>query len=406
MRFHILGLGSIGSLLAHNLRRVLPKEHSITLIHKTQNQAAEALTRGGAIHVENQGLVSTTTGFRSEVFEASSTPSDPKKSKRKKHAQKLGGPDAIESLFITTKAHHTLPAIRRLLPRLSSNTTVVLLQNGMGIYEELTHDIFRNPEQRPHFILATNTHGAFRKGSHNIVHAGVGNIAFGIVPDPLGRNFEAGFENKTVPRTEQNPRISDISPSADDPSFDRYKSLRGTVAAMLLMEPLNVSWRPIAQVQTAMRRKLVVNAVINPLTALMGCRNGGIFTTTAARRILQRVCQEASDVFAAQIKADNKTWLESLAADGVDTNRVPVERLPRSLTRSLLEDEILHVAEVTKGNISSMLSDVRRGIPTEIDYINGYLLKLGSTYHVDMPATAMLLNLVKMRSAIPLDQML
>ncbi|KAF8078911.1 ketopantoate reductase-like protein [Lyophyllum atratum] len=400
MRFHILGLGPIGNLVSYHLRRALPRDHSITLIHKTQAQANAALAQGGAIHIEQQGLVTTANGFRSEVFEGINS-----STKSSAVLKEVGRPENIESLFITTKAHQTVPAVRRLLPRLSSNTTIVLLQNGMGVYEELVHDIFRNSEQRPHFILASNTHGAFRKNTH-FVHAAVGDISFGIVPDPGRRNFEAGFEDPAVPKPERRPRLSDITTVTDDPSCERYNSLRNSVAALLLLEPLNVTWRPMSQIQTAMRRKLVANAVINPLTALMGCRNGDLFTTVAAQRVLQRICQESSDAFAAQIRADSQAWLGTLAAEGVDTEDMSVERLPRALTRPALEAEVLRVAQATKGNISSMLADIRQGRSTEVDFINGYLLKLGSTYRVEMPATATLLNLVKMRSAIPIDQIL
>lgn len=397
MKFHILGLGSIGTLLSHHMRRAIPKEHTITLIHRTQRLARDALAAGGALHVENQGLVTSTDGFLSEIFEASE---DDVTNKKLPDPQKTGG--KIESLFITTKAHQTVPALRRLLPRLSAHTTIVLLQNGMGVYEALAHDLFRNPEQRPHFILASNTHGAFRKSTYTIVHAGIGNIKFGLAPDPRGRNFEEGFET-----LERKPRLSDITTTpADDPHFERYRSLRATVAALQLVEPLNVSWNTMADVQTEMRRKLVVNAVINPLTALMGCRNGDIFKTTAATRIMRRVCQEATNVFTAQYEAEGKAWLDSLASQGHNTANMSVERFPRSLSRTSLEEEVLRVAKITKGNISSMLADIRMGRPTEVEFMNGYLMKLGSTYRVPMPANATLLNLIKMRSDIPLDQML
>jgi 2-dehydropantoate 2-reductase len=395
MRFHVLGLGSIGSLLSHHLRRAIPTTHSVSLIHKTERQVKQALHQGGVIHVEIEGLLSTADGFQFENF--ISPPAQGQDGAKEV--------ETIESLFVTTKAHQTLRAIHRLIPRLSKNSTIVLLQNGMGIYEILVNEVFRNPEQRPHFILASNTHGAFRKDTFHIVHAGQGAIDFGIVPDIAGRAYESGFLDEAVPKFERNPRLSDIT-TPDDPSFERYKSLRSTVAAMLLLEPLNVSWRQIAYVQTAMRRKLVVNAVINPLTALMGCRNGDIFTTLSSHRITKRICQEASSAFKAQTEAQTKAWLDTLVAQGIDADDVAIGRLPWALTAPMLEREVLRVAGATKGNISSMLSDVRSGRTTEIDFINGYLLNLGSTYDIKMPATATLLNLVKMRSAIPLDQML
>ncbi|KAG5342023.1 putative 2-dehydropantoate 2-reductase [Termitomyces sp. J132] len=401
MRLHILGLGPVGNLVAFHLRRVLPSHHSITLIHKDQKQANTSLSHGGIIRIENEGIVATAHDFGSEVFEATK-PAIPSAAS----GVIRGGADIIDSLFITTKAHTTLRAVRRLLPRLSPNATIVLMHNGMGVYEELIHEIFRNPEQRPHFILSSNTHGVFRKDVKHYVHTGVGSIKIAIVPDPGGRDFEAGFNDTTVLHSERRPRLSDITSLESDPMYKRYASLRDTVAALLLAQPLDVSWLPLSDFQTVMRRKLVANAVINPLTALMGCRNGDIFTTNSAVRIMQRVCSEASQAFEAEFSADSKAWSGGLISQGIKTEDIPIGQFPRELINVALEEEVRRVAEATKGNISSMLADVRRGRRTEVEYINGYLLRLGATYRIPMPTTAVLLNLVKMRSAIPVDQML
>jgi len=207
-----------------------------------------------------------------------------------------------------------------------------------------------------------------------------------------------------VPKHKRKLRLNDISDLQDDPKLIRYRSLRNTVAALCSMdEALNVSWKSIADLQVAMRSKLVVNSIINPLTALLRCRNGDIFTTKAANRVMYRVCDEAALAFEAQYKEETQDWLSNQGTDGTN---VPLGRVPRALTRPFLEEECLRVAELTKGNISSMLADVQHGRATEIEYMNGYLLHLGTTYDVNMPATATLLNLIRMRSTIPLDQML
>jgi 2-dehydropantoate 2-reductase len=277
----------------------------------------------------------------------------------------------------------------------------------MGVYEILINEVFRNPEQRPHFILASNTHGAYLKTAQHIVHAGQGAIEFAIVPHISGRNYEAGFLDNSVPKFERKPRLSDIT-TPDDPSYESYKTLRETVAALLLLEPLNVSWRSISYLQTVIRRKLVVNAVINPLTALMGCRNGDLFRNhnSSAYNIMDNICREASAVFKAQAMAESQAWSNSLAMEGIDPNDVVVGRLPEALSSEMLKKEVLRVADSTKHNISSMLSDIRRGRSTEIDFINGYLLNLGTTHRVKMPCSSVLLHLVKLRGAIPLDQIL
>ncbi|KAL0951549.1 hypothetical protein HGRIS_008232 [Hohenbuehelia grisea] len=396
MPFHILGLGAIGSLLAFHLRRVVPPNQVITLLHKSTGQAMVGRMQGGIVQVERDAFVSSANGFDHEMFE------EPFRNERRsggKSAERSDAPN-IDTLFVTCKAHQTVGAISRLLPRLSRNSTIVLLQNGMGIHERLLEDVFRNPDQRPHFILATNTHGAFSKAPLRIVHTGVGEIQFGLVPQSREISYESGFRESGG----EEGRLSDLVP--EDPTIaPRYHSLRQTVAALLLMENLAVSWRPISEIQVALRRKLAVNSVINPLTALMNCRNGDVFNSTASLRILTRVCSEAYAGFAAEMQSETQLWLDEQARQGADPETLSVGRVPRGLTPDALEAECLRVADLTKGNVSSMLSDVRRGRPTEIHFMNGHLLRLGSRYRVEMPANAMLRNLIEMRSAIPLDQM-
>lgn len=212
------------------------------------------------------------------------------------------------------------------------------------------------------------------------------------------------MKDERVPRHERSLQVDDIAHS-DDADFGRYQSLRLTVAALSAMEVLNVQWEPISEVQVAMRQKLVVNAVINPLSAIMGCRNGEIFKQHSSGKIVHTICSEASYAFTKEMNASTLAMLESVG-DKDNERQMPLGRLPRVLQCSFLQAECQRVAENTRGNISSMLTDIRKGKPTEIDYINGYLVRLGNVYGIPMRGNSMLLNLVKMRSAIPLDQML
>ncbi|KAH7916413.1 ketopantoate reductase PanE/ApbA C terminal-domain-containing protein [Hygrophoropsis aurantiaca] len=409
MRFYILGIGPIGSLVAHNLRTVLPRTHPVTLIHKNMRQAMALKELGGTITVENQGILRSSDGFDAEVFSPGSNfgtglAHDPNSSTSSSPPPEDIRSDPIESLFITTKAHTTHDAITRLLPRLTSSSTIVLMQNGMGIYEDLVQRVFRNPNERPHFILGANTHGAWMKGFYHVVHAGVGDIEFGVAPDARGRDFEAALSDESVPKHDRTLQLDDITKPGDN-TFERYRSLRHTVAVLGSLDGLRTTWKPIADVQLAMRRKLVVNAVVNPLTALMGCRNGELFKHDASRRIMQNICAEAEAVYQAQAEAEAQAWLESFGPD-VDERNVPLGRFPTALNQEQLVREVLRVAQVTGGNISSMCSDVQKGRNTEVDFMNGYLVKLGEQYNIPTPTNNTLLNLVKMRSAIPLDQML
>lgn len=418
MRFHVLGLGPIGSLVAHHLRLVLPRGHPITLIHKRKRLTNIVNANQGVLKIENHGVVASSSGYDSEVFDDEAAQRGPTKKFREELGLTINMPEReldpmhkvnplhkIESLIITTKAHSTLPAIQRLLPRLSADSTIVLLQNGLGVYEQLCQDVFRNPHSRPHFILASNTHGVWQKAYNTVVHSGIGGIDFGIVPDPRERDFEANLRDRDIPKPERRLRIDDIGQRTDDPDYEHYRSLRLTVAALSAMESLHTQWTSINNIQVAMRRKLVVNAVINPLTALMNCRNGDVFNTQAARRIARKICREASGAYMQELKAATQDYLEDIG-DPENEGQMHIRRLPRVLEPQFLENEVYRVAELTKGNLSSMLVDIRQGRQTEIDYLNGHLLQLGKAHNFSMQTNAMLIDLIRMRSAIPLDQML
>lgn len=54
-------------------------------------------------------------------------------------------------------------------------------------------------------------------------------------------------------------------------------------------------------------------------------------------------------------------------------------------------------------NTSSMLYDVLHARPTEVDFINGHICRLGKQYSVATPTTKTLWDLMQLRAAIPLD---
>lgn len=114
--------------------------------------------------------------------------------------------------------------------------------------------------------------------------------------------------------------------------------------------------------------KLVVNATINPLAALLRVPNGALLESEAARRLLQAAALEAAQV---------------ARAAGV--------RLP-------YEDPVVHVESVcraTAANYASMLQDVLQRRRTEIQAINGALVRAGERWGVDTPFQRCLLRLVE-----------
>jgi 2-dehydropantoate 2-reductase len=114
--------------------------------------------------------------------------------------------------------------------------------------------------------------------------------------------------------------------------------------------------------------KLIINAAVNPLTALLHVPNGELLERSTARQLMVELALEAAAVARAQ---------------GL--------RLPYMDPQA----EVETVVRRTAANHSSMLQDVERGAPTEIDSICGAILSLGEQTGVPTPVNRTLWLLVK-----------
>lgn len=114
--------------------------------------------------------------------------------------------------------------------------------------------------------------------------------------------------------------------------------------------------------------KLLVNICINPLTAITGITNGQLPEMPHLMAVVQKVLAEGMQV---------------ASAVGV--------RLPSETPL----DKVLAVCRNTASNRSSMLQDVLAGRKTEIDYINGAVVRLGKQHGVSVPVNRILVHLVK-----------
>ncbi len=122
--------------------------------------------------------------------------------------------------------------------------------------------------------------------------------------------------------------------------------------------------------------KLVVNAAINPVTALLRVPNGELLN--AARAGAWEVASEAA-VEAAAVAT----------ARGV--------RLPFAGAAA----QVAEVARRTAANRSSMLQDVERGRPTEIDAINGAVVHEADRLGIPAPVNRILWKLLRSDAPMP-----
>jgi 2-dehydropantoate 2-reductase len=114
--------------------------------------------------------------------------------------------------------------------------------------------------------------------------------------------------------------------------------------------------------------KLAVNAGINPLTAILRKNNGYLTRNEAACHLMMRAANEVTAV--AQAK-------------GI------------SLSAPNAGQQAFQVAQKTASNHSSMLQDIERGRPTEIEAICGAIVKHGRDNHIATPVNLAFYQCIK-----------
>jgi len=326
-RIHVLGLGNLGRLFAHELA-IQPSPPPITLLLHRQDLVTEWETAEKKIEIKTEGVVASSSDYDVELV-----------------SQEQGG--ILENLIVATKTLNTAKALSSIKHRLASSSTILFTQNGMGTVEDVTSSVFPNPSTRPYYLKSITSHGVYSLGPFRSVHAGLANVT-------IGRAILPG------------------QPDTRNPSQSQY--LIDRIVGCSGLEAKEVEPHELIRLQL---EKLVVNAMINPLTAIFNCKNGELFNRGSIVHLMRLLLAEASQVI---------QLMSELHNDPETASRFSTQKL---------ETIVLDVAEKTAKNTSSMLQDVRAGRATEIDYINGYIVKRGKEQGVDCEINEKLVRLVK-----------
>ncbi len=140
-----------------------------------------------------------------------------------------------------------------------------------------------------------------------------------------------------------------------------------------LLRGAGLTVRTSSDIDREVWRKALLNAAINPVTALHGVPNGRLIDGSLRSEAVALLTEAR-----AVARAQGFVFGEAEA------------------TR-----EFERVVRATSENRSSMLQDIDRGRPTEIEAISGELLRLGAVHGLDLPHTRAACVAVRARAARP-----
>jgi 2-dehydropantoate 2-reductase len=135
-----------------------------------------------------------------------------------------------------------------------------------------------------------------------------------------------------------------------------------------LFNASGISTETMLGIERVVWGKLVVNAAVNPVTAIMGVTNGQALQLPEVYKLIHSAVNEACSV--AKARGIQLPW-------------------------SNPADVVVEVLQKTAANRSSMLQDVMRGEETEIDAINGAIIREAEKLGVSVPINEMLRDVIK-----------
>jgi 2-dehydropantoate 2-reductase len=241
-------------------------------------------------------------------------------------ATEIGGgkPDII---LLTVKAYDTNASVPLIASVAGPRTIVVSLQNGLENHFTLANDLNR-------VVTGLTSWGATFLAPGKVLLSGRGEIVLGTIQGGIkGESEDAGIVKEALAIAGIDSRISD-------------------------------------NIEREVWSKAVVNACINPLTALVR-RENGCLLDAGMHGVARRVCSEAVTV----------------------ANACGAE-----LDEEEAFEKVISVARFTSSNRSSMLQDVERGRRTEIDDITGSIVRRGRERGVDVTLNGVLWSLVRSAS--------
>ncbi len=242
-------------------------------------------------------------------------------------------------IILTVKSYDTEAAIEEVKPLVGKDTLVVVAQNGFGNYETVSSHVGRN-----HTLLAR--------------------IIFGVKLPAPGR--------------------AEVTVIADDVRIgqphDQVPAGRIIEIAQAFTKA-HIPTQYAANVYAILWDKILYNAALNPLGAILECRYGDLAENPETKQIMDAIITEIFQV---------------VRVHGMPLNWKSAEDYLRHFYTRLVPPTAKH--------FPSMYYDVKAGKRLEIDALNGAIVRLAKEKEISVPVNETITNMIKAKEKMAQKQ--
>ena len=238
--------------------------------------------------------------------------------------------DNCKYIFISVKSYDTLNVMNEIKNYLNEEHILISLQNGLGNTDIMVKKLRENGFKEP----------------ENHVLACI--TSYGVTKEAPNRLYHTGI-GETV--------IGSLSVSANIYAEE----------VQLYLQSCGIDAKLTDNIIGFMWVKCAVNCALNPLTALLRIKNGVVLERPELLNIIKEITTEINLV---------------------------ASKMNIILPVPDIYSKIIEIAQQTRDNKSSMLQDIENGRKTEIDFLNGAIVKYAELVGVDVPVNRLLWRLL------------
>ncbi|KAL7822738.1 ketopantoate reductase PanE/ApbA C terminal domain-containing protein [Trichoderma gracile] len=265
----------------------------------------------------------------------------------------------IDQLLVAGPGREAVEALQSVKHRINKDTAVCLMTNGLGVLEEVRARVFQGTESSPSFVLGHMSHRlAFDRRTDSVRELRYGKTQLTFA--------DSGRLGEDVEKTESR--------------IDFVRTFEG-------VKDLNSSLTPFDKWLHFKLPSVILDSVVEPVCVLMEIPYAGLLRNPPAQRMMQRLLDEIVSV------VDNMPEIEGSAAvrNFIRSNRIKQHIYSRIMAR--------------RGASSDLARQIQNGLPTDIDYLNGFFIRRGHQLGIETPTNLLIRDMIKAKHSLAIERL-
>ncbi|PNP75309.1 hypothetical protein FNYG_11452 [Fusarium nygamai] len=259
----------------------------------------------------------------------------------------------IDELIVTGHGFEAVKAIASVKDRIDDKTSICLLNDGMGVLEQVREQLFNGTQPEPNFYLGHMSHAlAFNRNRDSVKQLKSGRTVF-TKADPV-----LNAEKELYIPVEQQPSM--------------MRSLRR-------VKELNTTFSTFEHWLRFKLPSVMFTAAVEPVCVLLDLPYQGLLENRNAQKLMNQLLGELALVTENMPEVqDSPDLLKFLRGEGL---------------KKFCYRRITGKSKAP----SDLLTRINKGLQTDINYQNGYFLNRARTLGIDTPRNQLMVQMIKAR---------